>query len=160
GVEVIAVDADPEAPGFGAASVAEVVDFSDVERVLDVARRRRVDGVLTVASDRAVTVVAAGGEKPGLPGIGTATAHGLTNKVAMRRRLAAFGVPQPRFVAVRALEDLDALGDLRFPVVIKAADSGGQRGLQKLASADLLARALPRSLSFSSGGEAIVEEFH
>ena len=69
--------------------------------MVEVARRHGVDGVLTVSADRAVPVVAAVAEELGLPGIGTETAHLMTHKVAMRRRLAEGGVPQPRFAAVR-----------------------------------------------------------
>ena len=68
-----------------------------LEAVADV----EFDGVLTVSADRAVPVVAAVAEARGLPGIGTETAHLMTHKVAMRRRLAEAGVPQPRFAALR-----------------------------------------------------------
>ena len=44
--------------------------------------------MLTVSADRAVPVVAAVAEARGLPGIGVETAHLMTHKVAMRRRLA------------------------------------------------------------------------
>ena len=70
-----------------------------------VAREAGVDGVLTVSADRAVPVVAAVAEALGLPGIGAATAHLMTHKVAMRRRLAEGGVPQPRFAAVRVMRE-------------------------------------------------------
>ena len=52
----------------------------------------RVDGVMTYAADRAVPVVAAVAEALDLPGIGTETAHLMTNKIAMRRQLADAGV--------------------------------------------------------------------
>jgi len=58
GLRVVAVDRNPQAPGLLAADVPEVVDFTDVESVTEAARRHRVDGVLTVAADRAVPVVA------------------------------------------------------------------------------------------------------
>ena len=66
----------------------------------------------------------------GLPGIGTKTAHLMTHKVAMRRRLAEGGVPQPQFAAIRAWREAAAAADtVGFPAVLKPADSGGQRGL-------------------------------
>ena len=80
----------------GSPTCGEVVDFTDVDAVIEVARRHAVDGVLTVSADRAVPVVAAVAEGLGLPGIGTETAHLMTHKVAMRRALAEAGVPQPR----------------------------------------------------------------
>src|SRR5213593_4400868 len=101
GLRVVAVDRNPEAPGLAAADEGEVVDFTDVEAVTEAGRRHRVDGVLTVSADRAVPVVAAVAEALGLPGIGVETAHLMTHKVAMRRRLAEGGVPQPQYAAVR-----------------------------------------------------------
>ena len=56
------------------------------------ARSHKVHGALTVSADRAVPVVAAVTERLGLPSIGTGVAHLMTNKIAMRRRLAEAGV--------------------------------------------------------------------
>src|SRR5262245_34956474 len=101
GLRVAAIDRNPDAPGFADADVTEVADFADVAAAVEAARRLQPDGVLTIASDRAVPVVAAVAEALGLPGIGTETARLATNKTAMRTALAAAGVPQPRFAAVR-----------------------------------------------------------
>jgi biotin carboxylase len=161
GLRVVAVDRNPDALGLAEADVPEVVDFRDVDAVTEVGRRHAVDGVLTVSADRAVPVVAAVAEALGLPGIGSATAHLMTHKVAMRRRLAETGVPQPRFAAVRGVADaraaLEAVG---LPAVLKPADSGGQRGLFLLESEDDLLAHLHVALAESGAEEAIVESFH
>ena len=105
--------------------------------MIEVGRRHGVDGVLTVSADRAVPVVAAVAEALGLPGIGTDAAHLMTNKIAMRRRFAEAGVPQPRFAAARDLRGaLAAAETVGFPAVLKPADSGGQRGVFRLDSID------------------------
>src|SRR5947209_6377157 len=133
GLRVAAVDMNPNAPGLAEADIAKVVDFSDVEAVLKETARLKIDGVLTVSADRAVPIVAAIAEARGLPGIGTQTAHLMTHKIAMRRRLADAGVPQPRFAAIRGLsERRRAADEVGFPAVLKPADSGGQRGLLRV----------------------------
>jgi biotin carboxylase len=160
GLRVIAVDRNPDAVGLPEADEGHVIDFADVEMVLDVARTHAIDGVLTVSADRAVPVVAAIAEELGLPGIGTQTAHLMTHKVAMRRRLAEGGVPQPRFAAVRVRrEALPAAETVGFPAVLKPADSGGQRGLFLLRSMDDLDRHLHAALAESPTEEAIVEAY-
>ena len=160
GLRVVAVDRNPEAVGLPHADQGYVVDFSEVEEVIAVARSAGVDGVLTVSADRAVPVVAAVAEELGLPGIGSATAHLMTHKVAMRRRLAEGGVPQPRFAAVRVRREAAPAGDtVGFPAVLKPADSGGQRGLFLLRSFEDLDRHLHAALVESPSGEAIVEAF-
>ena len=160
GLRVVAVDRNPDAVGLPHADEAHVVDFADVETVVDVAKSHAIDGVLTVSADRAVPVVAAIAEELGLPGIGTQTAHLMTHKVAMRRRLAEGGVPQPRFAAVRVRrEALPAAKAVGFPAVLKPADSGGQRGLFLLRSLDDLDRHLHAALAESPTEEAIVEAY-
>jgi biotin carboxylase len=160
GLRVAAVDRNPDAPGLREADIAKVVDFSDVDAVLRATSRLKLDGVLTVSADRAVPVVAAVAEARGLPGIGVETAHLLTHKVAMRRRLAEAGVPQPRFAAVRTLsERRRAADEVGFPAVLKPADSGGQRGLFRVESLDDVDTHLHEALAASPTGEAILEEF-
>jgi biotin carboxylase len=160
GLRVVAVDRNPDAIGLPHADEGHVVDFSDVGAVTAVARASGIDGVLTVSADRAVPVVAAVAEELGLPGIGTATAHLMTHKVAMRRRLAEGGVPQPRFAAVRVRREAAPAADtVGFPSVLKPADSGGQRGLFLLRSFDDLDRHLHAALVESPSDEAIVEEY-
>lgn len=160
GLRVAAVDGEADAPGLREADIARVVDFSDVEGVLRATARLRLDGVLTVSADRAVPVVAAVAEARGLPGIGRETAHLMTHKIAMRRRLAEAGVPQPRFAAVRSLsESRRAAAEVGFPAVLKPADSGGQRGLFRVESLDEIDAHLHETLATSPSGEAILEEF-
>jgi biotin carboxylase len=160
GLRVLAVDRNPAAPGLLAADAGFVVDFSERDALLEALAEQSFDGVLTVASDRAVPVVAAVAESRGLPGIGEATAHLMTHKIAMRRALAEAGVPQPRFAAIRILsERYRALGEVGFPAVLKPADSGGQRGIFRIDSLDDLEAHLHETLSASPTGEAILEEY-
>jgi biotin carboxylase len=161
GVRVVAVDRNPDAPGLSVADAAEVVDFANVADVAEVGRRHGVRGVMTFAADRAVPVVAAVAETSGLPGIGTEVAHLMTNKIAMRRRLADAGVPQPRFAAIRHVREVRAAADtVGFPAVLKPADSAGQRGLFLVASVDDVERHLHAALAQSTDEEAILESYH
>jgi biotin carboxylase len=161
GVRIVAVDRNPAAPGLSIADVGETIDFRKVAAVAEVGRRHGVDGVMTFAADRAVPVVAGVAEALGLPGIGTETAHLMTNKIAMRRCLADAGVPQPRFAAVRHIRDVRTSADVvGFPAVLKPADSAGQRGLFLVASLDDLERHLHAALAESTDEEAILESYH
>jgi biotin carboxylase len=161
GSRVVAVDRNPDAPGLQRADIGEVVDFSNVEAVAEVGRRREVSGVMTFAADRAVPVVAAVAGALGLPGIGTETAHLMTNKIAMRRRLADAGVPQPRFAALRHVREVRGAADaVGFPAVLKPADSAGQRGLFLVSSVDDVERHLYAALAESTEEEAILESYH
>jgi biotin carboxylase len=160
GLRVVAADRNPDAPGLAEADVGEVADF-DVPALAELGRTHAVDGVVTVAADRAVPIVAAVAEELGLPGIGREVAHRVTHKVAMRRCLAEEGVPQPTFAAVRTIhEGKDALETVGLPAVLKPADNAGQRGLFLLRSVDDLEAHLHGALAESSNEEAVVESFH
>jgi len=160
GLRVVAVDRNPAAPGLELADAAEVVDFALVDRVEDVARRHAVGGALTVSADRAVPVVAAVTERLGLPTIGSAVAHRMTHKLAMRRTLAEEGIPQPPFAAVRTLaEGRAALEAVGLPAVLKPVDSGGQRGLFRIETPGDLESHLHSALAESPAREAILESY-
>ena len=160
GHRVVAVDRNPDALGLEAADIGELVDFTDVEGVIDVGRRHGVDGVLTVAADRAVPVVAAVADALGLPGIGVETAQRMTHKIEMRDAFDAAGVPQPPYAALRSADDVDAaLARVSFPAVLKPADSGGQRAVFRIESRAELERDLDAALDESPTDTAILEGF-
>jgi biotin carboxylase len=160
GLRVAAVDRNPDALGLADADVAAVVDYADPAAVLAAVDGLKLDGVLTVSADSAVPAVATIAERLGLPGIGAETAHLMTHKVAMRRRLADAGVPQPRFAALRTLSERHrALDEVGVPAVLKPADSGGQRGVFRIDSVDDVEAHLHEALAVSPTGEAILEEF-
>jgi biotin carboxylase len=160
GVRVVAVDKNAEAPGFADADAHEAVDFADAEAVAVIARAHGVDGVMTLAADRAVPIVARVAELVGLPGIGSDAAHLATNKIAMRRAFAEQGVPQPRYAAVRDYASAKAACEtIGFPAVLKPADSAGQRGLYLVGDMDALARSLPMTLAASPTQEAVLDEY-
>jgi biotin carboxylase len=160
GLRVVAVDRNPDAPGLPLADVPRVVDFKSVDAVLDSVRDLELDGVLTVQAERAVPMVAALAETLGLPGIGVEAARLLTNKLAMRSRLAEAGIPQPRFATVRTPAEAGAAAmAIGFPAVLKPADSAGQVGLARIESADDAEASVADAVAASPSGEAVLEAY-
>lgn len=160
GWRVVAVDGDPHAVGLAVADVGEAVDFTDVDRVVAVARTHRADAVVAISSDRAVPAAAAVAERLGLPGIGVETAHLMTDKGAMRARLHEHAVAQPRFtVLTDSVEPAWGLEAVGTPAVLKPVDSGGQRGVYRITNDAELAEHLPRALAHSRTKRAILEQF-
>ena len=160
GYRVVAVDRNPDAPGLRLADVPRVVDFRSPEAVLENVSDVEIDGVLTVQAERAVPMVAAIAEALGLPGVGVETARLMTNKLAMRSRLAEAGIPQPRFATVRTPDEArDAAAEVGFPAVLKPADSAGQVGLARIESPDDAAASVVAAVAASPSGEAVLEEF-
>jgi biotin carboxylase len=160
GWRVVAVDGDPSAVAFEVADVAEVTDFTDLERVIEIGRRHAVDAVVAISSDRAVPIAATVAQRLGLPGIGVETAHRMTDKAAMRLHLQEHEVPQPQFAVVtdvdQALRELENIG---LPAVLKPVDSGGQRGVCVINNRHDLIDRLPKTLMYSASKRAILERY-
>ncbi len=136
GLHVVVSDRDPAAPGFALAHDAVLASSYDVRATVDAARRfhrsvRPLDGVLCIAADVPHTVAAVA-EALGLPGIPLASARLAMDKLAMKRRFAARGVPVPVFRPVPDAARLRALVRREPPLVIKPVDSRGARGVLRL----------------------------
>jgi biotin carboxylase len=160
GWRVVAVDADPLALGFVHADIAEAVDFTDLDRLIEIARRHRVDAVVAISTDRAVPIAAAIADHLGLPGIGTETALVMTDKAAMRTRLQEQTVPQPAFtILTDHIDPAWQLDEIGRPAVLKPTDSGGQRGIYRIEDHASLVKHLPLTLACSRSGRAILERY-
>jgi biotin carboxylase len=77
----------------------------------------------------------------------------------MRGRLAYAGIAQPRSRVITSTADIElAFTGFTPPVVLKPADSGGQRGLFLVETVDDVDRHLTETLAHSRSGQAILEE--
>ncbi|MBI4354996.1 MAG: ATP-grasp domain-containing protein [Candidatus Omnitrophica bacterium] len=160
GLQVIAVDANPVAPGFTLADVSRVVDVRDIAGCLKVARGFQVDGVVSICTESAVATVAALAEELGLPGVSRAAAQAATDKFVMRSRWAATGLPGPAFAQASTLaEAVPAAREIGYPVVVKPVDNAGSRGVSRIDVESALPAAFDRALSQSLSRRVILEEF-
>jgi biotin carboxylase len=151
-VQVIAVDRDPQAVGFALADERAVVSSEDEEAVDRLARARDVDGIVSPGADWPVGIAARVAERIGLPHpISARTGSIVTSKSRQREAFRSAGVRHPR--------ELDPRDQgLRFPVVVKASDLQGQRGLAFVRSAEELDAAVATALAESRAGAVLVEE--
>lgn len=156
----IAVDRDPAAPGFRFATRRAIVSTEDELGVERLADAERVDGLVSPGSDWPVAVAARVAEKLALPHpITPQTAILATSKLRQRERFAEAGVPQPRHAVVRSREEAAAAGDeLGYPVVVKAPDRQGQKGLTLVREPAGLGEAVDRAIEAARSGLCLLEE--
>lgn len=156
GLTVLLADYLPDAPGRREADQSFLVSTRDKERILELARKEAVDGILAFASDPAEETAAYVAEKLGLPGGMYAAAGILGNKRKFREFLAMHRIPAPRYFPMDYLES-----DLPYPVVVKPLDSSGSKGVTILRSYDAgrLLRAYRAAVSCSLSGQAMAEEY-
>jgi formate-dependent phosphoribosylglycinamide formyltransferase (GAR transformylase) len=159
GLKVVATDKDPNAPALKISDYPEVVDSLDLERMLGVARKHKVDGVVTEQTDVAVATAAYVAEEMGLPGIGYQVSLAATNKWLMRERCRAVGIPGPKYRKVRTLEEaVAAFEEIGVPVVIKPVDAQASRGVAKIWDVGEVPKWFSKAKSHSREGSVLVEE--
>lgn len=164
GLQVVAVDMDPCAVGFSESGICkEIISTIDVPAVLEAAKRHKIDGIMTLASDMPMRTVAAVSKALGLPGITEDTAVKATNKAAMRQALQEHGVPIPRFFRVSdAQQYRQAVSQMTGAFMVKPADNSGSRGIIKVEDPTdeaAVTSAYAYSREHSRGGDVVVEEF-
>ena len=150
GISPIAVhsDVDADALHVRAADRSELIgpaaardSYLSIDAVLEAARRSGAEaihpgyGFLSENAAFAAAVEAAGLVFVGPP---ASALEALGNKLAARRSASAAGVPIVPGTTVALEDDVSALLEIGFPVMLKAAAGGGGRGMRRVdAEADL-----------------------
>lgn len=166
GLEVIAVDINPEALGFKIPNVKkEIISTIDVKSVLSAAKKHNIDAIMTIASDMPIITVAKVSEELGLVGVDLDTAIKATNKSIMRETLKKAGVPVPLFFKANNLEEcLIAVREIKekgYKCILKPSDNSGSRGIVLLSDFDdtTIKKSYEYSKNKSRNKTIMVEEF-
>ena len=164
GMQVIAVDMEPEAVGIKEEGVIkETISTIDTEKVIEAAKRHNIDGIITICSDFPMRTVAKVATELGLPGITETAAFKATDKAAMRQCLAENAVPVPEFYRVRSKSEYDcAISKFSEKCVVKAVDNSGSRGIQLIydvTDKNAVEAAFEYCKTYSRSGELVVEEY-
>ncbi len=160
GLYVITCDYLPENPGHALADEYHNVSTTDLEGVLKLAERLKIDGIIAYASDPAAPTAAYVAEKLGLPGNPYQSVKLCTEKDLFRAFLKEHGFNCPVARGYRTYEEAAAdIGRFRFPVMVKPVDSSGSKGVVKIHGPEELKAAVEEALGYSRGKRFIVEEF-
>lgn len=162
GYWVVVCDMYGDNPGVALADRHYACPFHDRASVLRIAREERVEGVVS-NSELAVPVVAYVSAKLGFVGNTLASVLQLMDKPRFRSMQQRLGLPCPRLFAVATYEELlSAVGELRFPILLKPAQSSGSRGvslIDKPSDAQGLSTGFETCRQLSKTGIVVAEEF-
>ena len=160
GLYVITCDYCPDNPGHKFADEYYNVSTTDLDAVLELAKRLNIDGIVAYASDPAAPTAAYVSEKLGLPGNPYQSVKLLTEKDLFRKFLKEHGLNCPKAQGFTNYEDaLASINEFHFPVMVKPVDSSGSKGVVKIYGVDELKDAVAEALSYSRGKRFIIEEF-
>lgn len=134
------------------------ISIVEKEQILEVCRKIRPDGVVSIASDLASITVNYVAQALGLVGNDMESVARSTNKHLMRQTFEACGLPSPRSMLVESEEGLD-LTDFKLPLIVKPTDRSGSRGIFKIESLKQLPAAIARARAESFEKKVLIEEF-
>ncbi|MCK0070482.1 ATP-grasp domain-containing protein [Kordiimonas laminariae] len=135
GFHLVVCDMDENAPGFAFAEDKIIASVYHLEvclpAVLAYHAEKPISGVMCLACD-VPHIVAAIAEKLDLPGNSLETAHRAVDKLAMKDKFVADGVPVPEYRQVESTSELRSLRSEWQGLVVKPVDSRGSKGVSVL----------------------------
>ena len=161
GVHTIVVSIPGNYPGFALADEICYENTVDYEAVLGVAREKHVDGIVTAGTDVAVITIGKVCDELGLKGLSFAAAEIASNKLGMKEKYEEYGVRTARFRLVK-LDGSDLkekAAELTFPLIFKAVDSSGSRGIRRVDSEEEFERTRQYVAESTHKDYFLVEEF-
>ena len=161
GIHTIAVSIPGNYPGFALADEKCYENTVDYETVLRVAKEKQIDGIVTAGTDVAVITIGKVCDELGLKGLSFDAAQIASNKLEMKERYEQYGVRTARFRLVK-LDGSDLrekASELTFPLIFKAVDSSGSRGIRRVNSEDEFDDTLAYVAGTTRKDYFLVEEF-
>ena len=139
GLKVVVLDMNPDAVGFKVPGVIkEAISTIDIPSAIRAAKRHKVDGVMTLATDMPMRTVAAVAKECRLVGISEETAIKVTDKSVIRQALKDACVSIPKFFKVKNKDEYKmAVKEMTGAFMVKPADSSGSRGILKVERAEI-----------------------
>lgn len=164
GYGIIAVDLDPDAPGFKLADYIINLSAHDPGPIYDALNEMDFDLnlitlVFTTASRGCITTAAELAGKLGVagPGIAPESTDILVDRNRFRNFLRENSLPSPESLVI---SDMDQIGDLEYPVVVKSnVNTSGSAGINLVEDAGGLEQAILSAQKAGKTEYAIVEDF-
>lgn len=135
-------------------------DISNPDAVLKVAQEEHVNGAIICCSDTGLKAIGRCNDVLGLAGLTEKAADDSSNKLLMKQRLMDAGVRTAQFYKVCTEGDLMlAVGKIGYPLIIKAVDLQGSRGINIVRDEENLRTAFQDTMSLTKQNFCIIEEF-
>ncbi|SDF78880.1 ATP-grasp domain-containing protein [Marvinbryantia formatexigens] len=160
GCHTIAASIPGDYPGFAAADESCFCDITKPEEVLQAAQSLQIDGIATCCMDVGLRSLGYTATKLGLPGPSWETVQLCTDKYKMKQAFVKAGVQTAAFFQIHNEDELaSACGQLRFPVIIKAVDQMGSRGIFRCDTREEVFARYPQTMAATAKDYCILEEF-
>ncbi len=161
GYYVYVLDPAIDSVGFASANEHALINIIDEEACLAYALYKKVDGVLTAATDFAVLSMSRVANEMNLPGIDYKVAQLIKNKAAVRKCLFDAKADDTGYsYEICSEEDILKVKNLvTYPIMLKPVDGSGSRGASKVERPEDLEEACKFAMSGSISHRAVAEPF-
>lgn len=147
-------------PGFQVADKVYYVNTTDINAIKEIAIKEKISAICTTGTDVAVQTIGAVCEEMNLTGISEKAAKIATNKLLMKEAFYSGKVRSAEFTKASTIAEAEeATKKIGLPVMFKAVDSSGSRGIVKVSDYSEIENAFEYSMSNSRKGYIIVEKF-
>lgn len=161
GIYTIVVSIPGNYPGFEYADKVYYENTTDYDKILELARGEQIDGIVTAGTDVAVITIGKVCDALGLKGLSFEAAQIASDKMKMKEQYEKFGVRTAKFRYVSLnLEDIkEKTAELAYPLIFKAVDSSGSRGIIRVDNEERFEKALQVVAEVTKKDYFIIEEF-
>ena len=136
------------------------VSIIDKEAVLEVAREKGIDGIMSFAVDPGVVTAAFVQQQLGLPGNPYESVCILQNKDRFRKFLSDNGFNTPEAFSFSSLDEALSMKEaFKYPVIVKPTDAAGSKGVTRVNNSTELPNALASAFAHSISRKVIIEQF-
>ena len=149
-----------KSPAKQIADAAYDVSVLDIDAVVKLIKEEHFDGVTVGFADAILPAYADICKAAGLPAYATREQLEMfTHKDLYKPLLRKYGIPTVDEYKID-LNDFDAVsGDIKYPVLVKPADSAGARGITICRNKEELKEAVEKAKGFSRSGVVLVERY-
>ena len=160
GYKTILCDYLEDNPGKLVADVFYQESTTNKEKILEIAKEEKINGIVAYASDPAAPTAAYVAEKLNLPGNPYKSVDILCNKDKFRKFLKENNFCTPKAKGYNDLKQLmKDLEKFKLPLMIKPVDSSGSKGVSKINSKENIKEKFDYAMSFSRVKRVVVEEY-
>ena len=160
GVRTVAVSIPGDYPCFHLADEVSYTDITDADAVIREGRRLHADGVTSCGLDLMMSVIGPVTEALKVPGPPAEASLLASDKLRMKEAFAKGGVRTAAFVRAQSQKDVETAAEtMRFPLMVKAVDQNGSRGIFRCDTPEEALRAFELARSVSRRDYIVVEEF-
>lgn len=161
GYFTLALDRNSNSIGFAYADDYRAIDIIDQEACLKFAYKKKIDGVISPATDYGVLSAAYIAEHMNLPGLNYSVAKAIKNKYVVRQTLWENKIDDvSQFYEIDSSEKLQEIKEsLRYPLMVKPCDGSGSKAVGKVNDFEQLQVACSNAIQASLVNKALVEDY-